>query len=259
MLIDWFTVFAQLVNFMILVWLLKRFLYRPILNAVEQREAAIKAQLEEAACQMQGAESLKENLGQEKERFESEKDKLMKQAMDEAEAAKHELSEAAKKEYEAQKARQQALLLEEEAFFRKNMGRQTQTEVFNIARKAVADLASEQLEAQMVNTLIQKLEALPSEEEGLRLKSIFQTESSIEIHSTMPIEPSQQQRLRAVLEKMAQRPLTLKFELKQELICGLEIVTEGHSMPWHVDDYLRQLQKDAGALSKRRTELLLEE
>ena len=35
MLIDWFTVFAQAVNFLILVWLLKRFLYKPILHAID--------------------------------------------------------------------------------------------------------------------------------------------------------------------------------------------------------------------------------
>lgn len=259
MLIDWFTVAAQLVNFLILVWLLKHFLYRPILNAVEQREAAIKSQLETAALQMSEAEVLKAHLTQEKAHFEDERETLINQALDEAEAAKNQLAETAKREYEAQKAKQQALLLEEEAFFRKNMGRQTQAEVFNITRKAVSDLASEQLEAQMTDTLIQKLKALPSEEERLKLKSIFKSESVVEIHSTQPIDLERQRQLSEVLEAIAEKPLALEFKLKQELICGLEIVTEGHKMPWHVDDYLKQLQKGAGALSKKRTELLLEE
>ena len=38
MLIDWFTVGAQALNFVILVWLLKHFLYKPILNAIDVRE-----------------------------------------------------------------------------------------------------------------------------------------------------------------------------------------------------------------------------
>ena len=45
MLIDWFTVSAQVVNFLILVWLLKRFLYRPILNAIDAREKRIAKEL----------------------------------------------------------------------------------------------------------------------------------------------------------------------------------------------------------------------
>jgi F-type H+-transporting ATPase subunit b len=49
MLIDWFTVGAQAVNFLILVWLLKRFLYRPVLAAIDAREKKIAAQLADAA------------------------------------------------------------------------------------------------------------------------------------------------------------------------------------------------------------------
>jgi hypothetical protein len=48
MLIDWFTVGAQIVNFLILVWLLKRFLYKPILDAIDAREKRIAAELADA-------------------------------------------------------------------------------------------------------------------------------------------------------------------------------------------------------------------
>ncbi len=45
MLIDWFTVVAQAINFLILVWLLQRFLFKPILGAIDEREKGIAAQL----------------------------------------------------------------------------------------------------------------------------------------------------------------------------------------------------------------------
>jgi F-type H+-transporting ATPase subunit b len=48
MLIDWFTVGAQALNFLILVWLLKRFLYKPILHAIDEREKRIAAELADA-------------------------------------------------------------------------------------------------------------------------------------------------------------------------------------------------------------------
>ncbi|HEY4789048.1 MAG TPA: hypothetical protein VIH57_23530, partial [Bacteroidales bacterium] len=48
MLIDWFTVAAQLINFLVLVWLLKRFLYKPVLKAIDEREKRIVMQLQEA-------------------------------------------------------------------------------------------------------------------------------------------------------------------------------------------------------------------
>jgi F-type H+-transporting ATPase subunit b len=47
--IDWITVAAQIANFLVLIWLLKRFLYRPILDGIDAREAEIKARMQEAA------------------------------------------------------------------------------------------------------------------------------------------------------------------------------------------------------------------
>jgi hypothetical protein len=57
MLIDWFTVGAQALNFLILVWLMKRFLYKPILNAVAEREKRIAAELADAAQKKDDAEN----------------------------------------------------------------------------------------------------------------------------------------------------------------------------------------------------------
>ncbi len=50
MLIDWFTVGAQLLNFLILVWLMKRFLYKPVLDAIDAREKLIATELADAAA-----------------------------------------------------------------------------------------------------------------------------------------------------------------------------------------------------------------
>ena len=46
--INWFTVIAQVINFLMLVWLLKKFLYKPILDAVNEREKKITDQLKDA-------------------------------------------------------------------------------------------------------------------------------------------------------------------------------------------------------------------
>ena len=57
MLIDWFTVGAQSLNFLILVWLMKRFLYKPILAAIDTREKGIVAKLAEADAKMADAQT----------------------------------------------------------------------------------------------------------------------------------------------------------------------------------------------------------
>ena len=59
MLIDWFTVVAQILNFLVLVWLLKRFLYKPVLDAIDAREKGIATKLADAEAKE--AEALKEH------------------------------------------------------------------------------------------------------------------------------------------------------------------------------------------------------
>ena len=65
MLIDWFTVGAQLLNFLILVWLMKRFLYQPVLDAIAAREQKIAAELADAAATKAEAHQQQDEFQQE--------------------------------------------------------------------------------------------------------------------------------------------------------------------------------------------------
>ena len=60
--IDWLTVAAQIVNFLVLIWLLQRFLYRPITNAMARREARIEERLSDARTRRKEAEEEAEDL-----------------------------------------------------------------------------------------------------------------------------------------------------------------------------------------------------
>ena len=83
MLIDWFTVIAQIINFLILMWLLKRFLYKPILQAVDARDKKIKAQLQEAEQKMQQATTERKTYEQKNAEFDQQRQAMLKTATDE--------------------------------------------------------------------------------------------------------------------------------------------------------------------------------
>ena len=78
MLIDWFTVVAQAINFLILVWLLKRFLYKPILHAIDEREKGIAAQLAEAEAKKAEAQKERDEFQHKNETFDQERAALLK-------------------------------------------------------------------------------------------------------------------------------------------------------------------------------------
>ena len=95
MLIDWFTIVAQALNFLILVWLLKRFLYKPILHAIDEREKRIAAELANADKNKAEAQKERDEFQHKNEEFDRERAALLSKATDEAQDERQRLLDEA--------------------------------------------------------------------------------------------------------------------------------------------------------------------
>ena len=107
MLIDWFTVGAQALNFIILVWLLKRFLYKPIRNAVDAREKRIAAELADADAKRIEAKKAEMSMQHKNEELDQQRAALLSKATDEAKAERQRLLDDARKAADALSAKRQ--------------------------------------------------------------------------------------------------------------------------------------------------------
>jgi len=137
MLIDWFTVIAQVINFLILVWLLKRFLYRPILDAIDAREKRIATELADADAKKVEAQQECDAFQHKNEEFDRQRAALLSKAADEANAERQRLLDEARKAADALSARRQETLRNDAHNLNQAISRRTQQEVFAIARKAL--------------------------------------------------------------------------------------------------------------------------
>ena len=97
MLIDWFTVAAQIVNFLILVWLLKHFLYKPILDAIDAREKRIAAELADADAKRADAGKERTDFENKNKAFDEQRSALLGKATDEAKTERERLIDETKK------------------------------------------------------------------------------------------------------------------------------------------------------------------
>src|SRR5271170_303230 len=143
--INWFTVAAQAINFLILVWLLKRFLYKPILNAIDERENGIATQLAEAEAKKAEAQKERDDFQHKNTAFDQERAALLQNATDEAKAERQRLLDEARKDAESLRAKRRDALRDEQHNLSQNIIRWTQKEVFAVTRKTLADLASTSL------------------------------------------------------------------------------------------------------------------
>src|SRR5271154_5563783 len=160
MLINWFTVGAQAVNFLILVWLLKRFLFKPILHAIDEREKGIASQLAQAEEKVAEAQKERDDFQHKNEVFDQQRAALLTKATDEAKAERQRLLDEARKDADALRAKRQDALRTEQRNLNQEIIRWTQKEVFAITRKTLADLAAASLEERMSAVFVQRLRAL---------------------------------------------------------------------------------------------------
>ena len=157
MLIDWFTVGAQALNFLILVWLMKRFLYKPILDAIDAREKRIAAELADAAAKKAEAQKERDEFQHKNEEFDQQRAALLSKATDEAKAERQRLLDEARKAADALSAKRQETLKNDAQHLNQAISRRTQQEVFAIARKALTDLATTSLEERLGEVFTRRL------------------------------------------------------------------------------------------------------
>jgi len=253
MLIDWFTVVAQAINFLILVWLLKRFLYKPILDAIDAREKRIATELAEADAKKAEARRERDEFNRKNEEFDHQRAALLNQAEAEATTERQRLISEARKESDALRTKWQEALRSEHRRLSEEFTRRTREEVFAIARKTLADLASTSLEEQMTDAFIQRLRDLSSTETG-GLKSAFEAASAPAIvRSTFDLPIAQRRAIEHVVKDMLAIQTKVQFETDPDSVSGIELTANGHKVAWSIGDYLTSLKKSVDDLLKERS------
>jgi F-type H+-transporting ATPase subunit b len=252
MLIDWFTVVAQAVNFLILVWLLKRFLYKPILNALDAREKRIATELANADERMAEAGQERDEFKRKNEEFNQQRASLLINAEDEATAELQRLLDEARKESEALRTKWQEALRNEHQSLSEELTRRTGEEVFAIARKTLTDLATTGLEEQMTDAFIRRLHELSSTERA-GLQSAFKAvASSVIVRSTFRLPAAQRWAIEVVVKDVLAIETQVQFETAPELVSGIELTANGHKIAWSIGHYLASLKKSVDDLLKER-------
>lgn len=243
MLFDWFTVGAQIINFIILVWLMKHFLYQPILNAIDTREKKIADELARAETTKNEATKEKEEYKNKNDDFELKRKELFDQAKKEANEEKAKLQVATKTEFDALRIKHQEDLNRQDQVFAEAISSRIQTEVIAIARAALRDLGGSNLEDNIVNTFISRLRALKSPEKEA-LSAAFKIEGT-QLVVDCAIEPSplQQDEIAKAIHEVLSNQLNVQFHVNRELVCGLELKVDGQKLGWSIDDYFTTLAK----------------
>ena len=264
MLIDWFTVIAQIINFLILLWLLKRFLYQPILSAIDTREEQVANVLAEADEKHHLALLQYADYADKNEQFDQVNEQMLLDAQ--AAVANHrailmsEAQDAAKEIKEQHRAR----LAKEADDFKYMLRQTTLDEVFAISRQALQSLASKSLEQQITDVFVEQIKSLDSHSKS-ELISALQAPSnsensnsgshdSVSLRSAFELSNTQYQVIQSTLEDITGKPIELLYtgtnNNSDELIAGIEITANGYRLAWSIEQYLASMEQAINDLLK---------
>jgi len=251
--IDWFTFAAQIVNFLILLALLKRFLYGPILKQIAARETEIASRFDRASEERSAAEATKLGFEFRMEELSHTKQKLLAEAADEVERWKSEHISEAKAEVADSRADWFHELNRERQQLQDRLLEKYRTHALKLAEGVVGCLADSQGQSVVVDAFIRHLQKAEDTPRFAAGNHRGEAEHSTIVRSAFELSDAQQTEVRDALVVAGVHPARIQFRRDESLICGIEVRTEDHEVSWNARDSLSFL---ANEFSRELNELL---
>jgi F-type H+-transporting ATPase subunit b len=241
--INWFTVIAQIINFFVLVWLLRRFLYKPVLKAIDERENKIASELKDAKAKESEAKKEQAEFLKKNEKFDQQKKKLMDNVIAETNEEREKLLEKARNEAAVLRSKLEQSLNAMQDNLEHDIVQKTQEEVFAVARKTLKDLASMSLEEQSVNIFIGRLKESKNGEKKKLTEAFKAGSNSILVQTAFDLPSKQQTEIKSTINEILDTRPQFQFKTVPELIGGIELTSNGYKLAWSISEYLNSIQK----------------
>jgi F-type H+-transporting ATPase subunit b len=217
--IDWWTLGLQTVNVLVLVWLLARFLFRPVAAAIAERQAAARRVLSEAEAARTQAQAAESEAKRRLAGIAGDAERLRHEAAVAAEAVgKVEHEQAAADVARLREAAAAAIARERDTAWRELETKAGDLAVA-IAQRLLGRLSPETVTTAQLAALEQRLAALPETERGL-----LGGESELDVISANALGERERDLMRAALTRLAGREIAVRFRADPALLAGVEIV-----------------------------------
>lgn len=241
--IDWFTTVAQLINFLILVLLLRYFLYDKIMSAMDRRQQEVERCWDEAHGQRDEAEKEREAAREKVRQLDDQREQLLAKVGEEVELHRQQLTAKVRGEVDDLHERWSDAIQEETESFLRDLRRRASEEVCVIAGRALADLADASMERQIVENFLHQVERLADDEREAVVASIQEGNRVVVVQSTFELPDDLQQAICTTLRTKFLAEIEIQFEQSEDLLCGIALQTDAHKLAWNLRDYLASLEQ----------------
>lgn len=238
MLIDGFTTIAQVINFLLLVYLLHRFLYAPIIRVMDEREKKLAQTLAHAEMAEETAKQNALELEKEKQLFFTTKEKWMAEARHDIEMWRDKQAAVVKDEIENLRQTSINKLESDQQTFLNALKTEVTRQVINISEKAIKDLAEQHLENRIIFVFLEKVKAL---EQKIEMKNYT---GEVRVTSGFDVAPDMTAMLSEKFSEWFPKSESVVFHRSEALGMGIEVTAGDHKTAWNLNKYLKNLEDD---------------
>lgn len=239
--IDWLTVGAQWINFLVLMWLLKRFLYRPIIDAMDRRQQNIEAHSEEARLSIEQAEQQARDYREKLTQLEAQRAKLLAEAREEAHRERERLITVAREETQTLSRQWRREFEREKNDLQRQLQHQLGCLSIDTARKALHDLTGQALEQALFENFLERLRDLPDADKRLLTASAG---NHIELASSFELSPSLRDRFSNAVRDVLAPALSVRFTSLADSRLGLLLSSPSYTLEWRLEQYFADLSAE---------------
>ncbi len=237
--INWFEIIVQMINFFILLFILQKLFYKPVIKAMEDRQQRINDIRNEADKKREEADELIQEYEQNKQELEEKKEEIMDEAIKEADEKKESLIESYKEE--AQEKRESFIneVKEEEENFLKELRNTLGKSSVNLASKILEEITDEELTDKIFETFIKKIKSLEKEKinEEIKLSKV-----EIILSSSEKLSEKQKKLFEKAISNKFDDSIEIEYEVDEDLIKGFELKLESLTVHTNIKNYLREAE-----------------
>jgi F-type H+-transporting ATPase subunit b len=236
--LNWSTFFLEIVNFLVLVWILQRFLYKPALAIIAKRRAIIEKT-------MADAKSLEANAKDLQQRYEGRLADWEEEQRAARESLSHEIDEQRSRRLAELRATlkqesEKAQVAEEHRLndLRRQCEHVALAQGARFVSRLLQGFADKDLQARLVAQTLTDLSSLPDERAAALVGNREEPPRAIVVTSAFTVPDEQRERIRDVLTKVTGLKVPIDFREDPALLAGLRITIGAWVLGLNLQDEL---------------------
>ena len=221
--LDWTTSIFELINFLVLIWILNRFLYTPVMNVIAQRKTAIQQTQADAAQLRSDAEALRGQYENRLAEWEQERDKARAQLREDISAERNRLLDGLRTELDQEREKAAAVEQRRMKDFMQQAEAAAIAQGAAFASRLLSRLGAGELERRIIDLVIEDLPRLPQDKIQAIRSAPATTGLAMKISTAYPLDATQQKVLGDACRTLMGREPPCEFLEDRNLIAGVRI------------------------------------